>query len=137
MKHLEPPHNLPIVDEPSAQDVHFREHDARSTLKEAPVESRTLAYSIPPTRSLQPNDTSMTQEKGRPNRAPSALLLADEVAERLLTSRMAVYRLVRQRRLPVYRLPCGLRFKHGDVEAFVESHRNEASPRNRYGGAKD
>lgn len=56
------------------------------------------------------------------------------MAARLLMSRAAVYRLVSQKALPVYRLPGGIRFKDADVEAFLESRRSEAGNRSFHGG---
>jgi excisionase family DNA binding protein len=75
----------------------------------------------------------MTQRKERPIRAPDDLLSVDDVAELLLVSRAAVYRLVSHRQLPHYRLPGGLRFKMADIEAFLESRRADARPSKRYG----
>jgi len=142
MKHVEPPENLPVVpdDAPvpaTEQDVHFRNDEAERTLRPAPTEdAATAGGSVPASRSLQPEDSDMTQQKQHPIRVPDDLLSVDDVAERLLVSRAAVYRLAARRRLPFYRLPSGLRFKVADVDAFLESRRSEAQPPKRYGRAK-
>lgn len=79
----------------------------------------------------------MTQPKRRPIRAPDDLLSVDDVAERLLVSRAAVYRFVACRRIPHYRLPGGIRFKVAEVEAYLESRRSDARPLPRYGRPQD
>lgn len=66
----------------------------------------------------------MTQTKRRPIRAPDDLLSVDDVAARLLLSRAAVYRMVKRRDLPAYRLPGGLRVREGDLDSFLESRRS-------------
>lgn len=146
MKHIEPPENLPVVpeiptateDEPSSKDVHFRDREEERTLRPTPTEDvATGGDSVPASRSLQPINSDMTQRKERPVRAPDDLLSVDDVAARLLVSRAAVYRLVAHRRLPVYRLPGGFRFKVEDVDAFLEAVRAEAKPPKKYGSAKD
>jgi excisionase family DNA binding protein len=78
----------------------------------------------------------MTQRKERPIRAPDDLLSVDDVAERLLVSRAAVYRLVAHRRLPFYRLPGGIRFKVVEVDAYLESRRIESSA-HKHGNPQD
>lgn len=148
MKHVEPPENLPVVPENKSdetptenaappKDVHFRDRESGDTLGPSPAEeAATGGDSAPASRSLQPDDSDMTQPKKRPIRAPDDLLSVDDVAERLLVSRAAVYRLVAHRRLPFYRLPGGLRFKVVEVEAYLESRRSEAQSR-RYGRTQD
>jgi len=78
----------------------------------------------------------MTQRKERPIRAPDDLLSVDDVAERLLVSRAAIYRLIAHRRLPFYRLPGGIRFKVAEVDAFLESRRTEP-PTQDHGNPQD
>lgn len=149
MKHIEPPDNLPVVpddrsEQPATEkhappkDVHFRDPEAGATLSAAPAEDIAIGdASVPASRSLQPDQSDMTQRKERPIRAPDDLLSVDDVAERLLVSRAAVYRFVACRRIPHYRLPGGIRFKASDVDAFLESRRSEAQPTKRYGSTKD
>ena len=146
MKHVEPPENLPVVpDEPTAtekktapEDVHFRDRTEEGTLGTTPAEDVAAgAASVPASRSLQSRNSDMTQRKERPIMAPDDLLSVDDVADRLLVSRAAVYRLVAHRRLPVYRLPGGFRFKVADVDAFLGTVRAEAKPSKRYGHAQD
>jgi excisionase family DNA binding protein len=79
----------------------------------------------------------MRESKERPIRAPDDLLGVDDVAERLLLSRAAIYRLIALRRLPHYRLPGGVRFKVADVDAFLESRRAEARSLKPYGSTQD
>lgn len=150
MKHIEPPENLPLVPTPSVpsepetteivpeEDVHFRDRGEGRTLRTTPAEAAvTRGTSAPAPRSLQPINSDMTRRKERPIRAPDDLLSVDDVAERLLLSRAAVYRLVARRDLPCYRLPGGFRFKADDVDAFLESRRSEADSHPRHGRPQD
>ncbi len=79
----------------------------------------------------------MSEIKERPTRAPDDLLSVDDVRERLMLSRAAVYRLVARRQLPHYRLPGGLRFKQADVDTFLESRRQNVRATQRYGHPED
>lgn len=146
MKHIEPPENLPVVPEPptptspivteavSQEDVHFRDAAAGDMVGTTPAEDvAKRAVPAPASRSLQPIISDMTQRKERPIRAPDDLLSVDDIAELLLVSRAAIYRLVSHRQLPHYRLPGGLRFKMADIDAFLESRRADARPPKRYG----
>ncbi len=137
-----PPDNLPVVpplpEDEEVEDVHFRGTSRNGTvaLTQSDGEANRPA-SAPAPRSLQPINSGMTERKERPIRAPDDLLSVDDVAERLLVSRAAVYRMVAQRRLPFYRLPAGIRFKVTNVDSFLESHLNEASPSRPYGSPQD
>lgn len=50
-----------------------------------------------------------------------ALLTLRDVARMLRLSELSIYRLVRKRLLPCYRVMRRLRFKHADVERFLET----------------
>lgn len=139
MKHSNPPENLPIVSERSKRelekDTHFQDRRAGDIVSAVPVPKPLPAPGIPASRSLQPIRLSMNEHKQRPMRALDDLLSVDDVAERLLVSRAAVYRLVSHRRLPFYRLPGGIRFKVKDVDAYLESRRSERVEPKKYGSA--
>lgn len=141
MKHIEPPENLPVVPDPTeaevttmdAEDVHFRDRGAGDIVAPTQSTDAPRASRTPAPRSLQPVNNDMTQKQERPIRAPDDLLSVDDVRERLLLSRAAVYRLIARRQLPHYRLPGGLRFKAADVDAFLDSRRTEVRPSKKYG----
>lgn len=88
MKHAPPPENLPVMPEDKAktpdvapEDVHFRPSASGDTLKATQTEEAAQGGgSGPAPRSLQPNDSDMTQTKRRPIRAPDDLLNVDDVA---------------------------------------------------------
>lgn len=136
-----PPENLPVVpsmpEEEEVEDVHFRGTSRNGTV--APAQSDGEASrqaSVPAPRSLQPIRVSMPETQKHPLRAPDDLIDVQAVAERLLVSRAAVYRLASRRRLPFYRLPAGIRFKIADVDTFLEGHRCERD-RTQYGSTQD
>lgn len=79
----------------------------------------------------------MNERQERPTRALDDLLSVDDVAERLLVSRAAVYRLVSHRRLPFYRLSGGIRFKVKDVDSYLEGRRSERVEPKPYGRPKN
>jgi excisionase family DNA binding protein len=147
MKHIEPPENLPVAPEPPAptepetsethEDVHFRDPRAGDMVDNVPVSGGKVRTDIPASRSLQPIRLTMLESKERPIRAPDDLLSVDDVAEKLLSSRTAIYRLVARGCLPVYRLPAGIRFKAADLNAYIESLRHEARHARPYGRPKN
>jgi len=138
MEHLNPPENLPVVpveSEPT-EDIHFRERKEDGTLASSPVDSAGHGASAPVPRSLQPIRLTMNESKWRPERTQDDLLSVSKVAERLLVSASAVYRLVKRRRIAFYQLPAGIRFKAADVECYIESRRSEVQPLRSYGRPK-
>lgn len=147
MKYMPPPENLPVVPELDAQDgpeaapredVHFRDPAPGATVTSTrPGDAAPGASPAPAPRSLQPIRVSMPETKERPIRAPDDLLSVQDVAERLLVSKAAVYRYVAHGNLPYYRLPSGIRFKVADVDAYLDSRRAEAQPARRYGHPQD
>ena len=135
MEHFNPPANLPVApdeNEPT-EDVHFRESESGGTVHSVLTPRKIRAAGVPASRSLQPIRLSMTEPKQRPVRALEDLLSVDDVAEQLLLSRSAIYRLVARRRIPSYRLPGGIRFKVRDVDAYLESRRFERVEPRKYG----
>jgi excisionase family DNA binding protein len=137
MKHSNPPENLPVIPERSKsepqKDTHFRSLRTGDIVSAVPVPKPLPTMGTPASRSLQPIRLSMNEHKERPVRAPDDLLSIDDVAQRLLVSRAAVYRLVSRRRLPFYRLPGGIRFKVKDVDAHLENRRSERVEPKKYG----
>lgn len=109
MKYPEPPDKLPVLPEstePNAspfnepeptKDIHFRDRS--------------------PGVSVRTNQASAT--------TPAMLTVAD-VAAMLSISVIAVYGLVRRRRIAHYRLPGGIRFKPDDVHAFLKARRHDS-----------
>jgi excisionase family DNA binding protein len=53
------------------------------------------------------------------------LLTPDELAELLRISKISVYRLVEQRKIPFYRVRGNLRFEPKDVMSFLRQNRVE------------
>ncbi len=100
-----------------------------------PEEGTRGADPGPASRSLQPIRVTMHETKELALQAPDALLDVAAVAKRLVVSRAAVYRLVRDRRIPHYRLPAGLRFRAAEVETFIASRRVDARAPRTYGGS--
>lgn len=149
MKHHKPPENLPVAprrtelpgeltaESESTEDVHFRDRRTRDIVEATPADVATKrGESVSAPRSLQPIRLSMSESKERPIRPPDDLLDVNGVAERLLISRAAVYRLVKNRHLPFYRLPAGIRFKVADVDTFLDGRRAEARSPKSYGSAQ-
>ena len=138
MKHLNPPDNLPLVDD---EDVHFREDVSRDTLKpsqsdaahNAPEENWTRRS--PANALSQPNDQAMAETKKTPSPAP--LLDAQALCALLLVSRDTIYRLVERGELPFLRIGGKLRFRTEDVEGYLNRCRDAATRRTRYGSQKD
>jgi excisionase family DNA binding protein len=138
MKYVNPPDNLPLIDD---EDVHFREGESRDTLKpsqsdaahDAPGEDRTR--SSPANALSQPNDQAMAKTKKTPLLAP--LLDAQALCALLLVSRDTVYRLVERGELPCLKIGGQLRFRRDDVEDYVNRCRDAASRRDRYGSQED
>lgn len=135
MKHLNPPDNLPVVPDESetTEEVSFRDPGPGDIVDAVPAPEAARASGVPEPRSLQPIRLSMAKHKQRPIRAPNDLLSVDDVAERLLISRAAIYRLVSCRRIAFYRLPGGLRFKVMDVDTYLEGRRLERVEPQKYG----
>lgn len=55
--------------------------------------------------------------------SPKRLLTVKEIAALFSVSERTVYRWVRKRIIPAYKLPSGLRFKNEDTELFLEKIR--------------
>jgi excisionase family DNA binding protein len=138
MKHINPPDNLPLVDD---EDVHFRDRASGDTLTPSQGDTTRNAPNEHPSRRFpanalsQPNDQAMAARKKTPTSAP--LLDTEALCALLLVSRDTIYRLVGRGELPFLKIGGQLRFRMDDVEEYVTRCR-EAKPRHeQYGRPKD
>ena len=59
--------------------------------------------------------------------APERLLTVDEVAEYLNVDKFTVYRLLRQKKLPAFKVDNQWRFKHQMIEAWLMENAKNAT----------
>jgi excisionase family DNA binding protein len=136
MKHINPPDNLPLVDD---EDVHFRDSASSDNVELLPSSdaahdaSGLQTHRSPAIAPSQPNDEAMAESKRTPS--PASLLDTEALCALLLVSRDTAYRLVERDELRCFRIGSKLRFRMDDIEEYLR--RCRASRSDRYGNQKD